>query len=256
MKFLLAAVACAPFALTAADATPPAVAFGVNILPNGDFSLADATDPKRPADWDLPDGLGVQWLPAPAPASGHAMRIDTSVSEQAMVAQWRLVGLTQWDVPNPAKDPIAATYGLSYYSAPVAIAKDTWYRVSYDFLGPAGGVKIWARGYHRPDTADSDPSTDSYAHLPRRLYECLANGDGVPAAPHAEKHDANNAVPADPKAATWRTMTMDFCPTKHTPKVDEMRVMLYAYWPPGVYWFRNISLSAIPTPAPAASSSP
>jgi hypothetical protein len=232
----------------AADATAASVTG--NLLPNGDFAQADPANPHRPDHWDLPDGLGVQWLPAPAPATGHALRLDTAISEQDMVAQWRKVGLTQWDVPNPAKDPIAATYGLSYYSAPVPVAKDAWYRITYTFLGPAGGVKVWVRGYRRPDTADADPSTDSYAKLPRRLYECVANGDGVSAKPAAP--GAHHDTPPDPQAATWRTMAMDFCPTRHTPNVDEVRVMLYAYWPPGAYWFRDVRLEAIPTPATAA----
>jgi hypothetical protein len=33
-----------------------------------------------------------------------------------------------------------------------------------------------------------------------------------------------------------------FSPTRVRPEVTEMRVMLYAYWPPGVYWFDNVRI--------------
>ena len=58
-------------------------------------------------------------------------------------------GIKKWDIPRPGKGPIAATYGLSYYSAPFAVKKGQAYRVLFDFKGPrkGAGAKLWVRGY-------------------------------------------------------------------------------------------------------------
>src|SRR5271155_5569902 len=88
---------------------------GQSVLPNGDFEQADPANPGKPAHWDLPDGLGVQWTDAPSipggAAHGKAIRMDTSQTEQAMVASYTKAGLTQWIFPKPVNSPIAMTYG-------------------------------------------------------------------------------------------------------------------------------------------------
>ena len=34
-------------------------------------------------------------------------------------------------------------------------------------------------------------------------------------------------------------------PTKFRPEVTEMKVMLFAYHPPGVYWFDNVKIEPV-----------
>lgn len=193
-----------------------------NLVANGDFSAADDGHPDSPAHWDRPDGLGVQWTDAPG--GGKAIRMDTRVSEQDLVAQWRKVGETKWDIPHPAMDPVAATYGLSLYSAAMPVEPGRGYRLSYDFQGEPGGVKAWVRGYGEVRKDAEHPVEH------RRMWEVFVNGGVAPAA----------------GADGWRTATQDVHPTKHTPRVTEMKVMLYAYWPPGVFWFRNVRLEPLP----------
>jgi hypothetical protein len=41
----------------------------------------------------------------------------------------------------------------------------------------------------------------------------------------------------------WHTLTQLFHPTRVTPAVTEMSVMLYAFYPPGEYWFDNIKIT-------------
>jgi hypothetical protein len=200
--------------LSAADA--------VSIVPNGDFSAADKDHPDTPAHWDKPDGLGVQWLAAPG--GGKAIRMDTKLSEQDMVAQWRKVGIDKWDVPHAGSGPIAETYGLSFYSDAVPIEAGRAYRLSYDFQGAAGGVKVWVRGYGEV-RKDADHAAEH-----RRMWEVFVNG---------------NAEGAKALGDGWTRVTQDVTPTKHTPKVTEVKVMLYAYYPAGVYWFRNLRLEPI-----------
>ena len=64
--------------LLTAAAEGPACA-GETMVVNGDFEQADPTNSTRPAHWERPDGLGVQWTNAPESAHGKAIRMDTSV---------------------------------------------------------------------------------------------------------------------------------------------------------------------------------
>ena len=187
-------------------------AAGTNLVANGSFAQPDPQRAKAPLGWDLPDGLGVQWTNAPVGA-GLAIRLDTRVSEVAMNASWAQAGLTNdWFIPKAAGNAIAETYGLSYYSAPFAVASGVTYRVTCDVLGPAG-AKVWVRGY------------GVFRGKLTRRYESVMNCYG-----------SGNA---------WRTCTQEFNPTQHRPEVTEIRVMLYAYYPAGVYWFRNVRVEAV-----------
>ena len=186
------------------------------LLANGGFDLGDAAVPDKPSGWDKPDGLGVQWTAAGREGEdakrGKAIRMDTSVSEQAMVSQWRKAGIDKWDIPKPAKDPVAATYGLSYYSDSIPVATGQAYRVSFLFKGPSGGAKVWVRGFGKLRNEE------------RRLYETIVNCRG---------------------GAGWTQFSQCFHPTRRTPGVATMRVMLYAYWPPGVYWFDDVKIAPV-----------
>lgn len=178
-----------------------------NLVVNGDFEAVDPADARRPAAWALPDGLGVHWKEDPATA-GRAIWMDTRISEVAMVRQWRLTGLTNtWDIPKPAGNAIADTYGLSYYSAPFAVVSGQVYRVRCDVQG-AGGVKVWVRGY------------GMFRGRLTKRYEAMMNCTG-----HAD---------------AWTPNAMVFNPTLRRPEVTEMRVMLFAYYPPGRYGFDNV----------------
>ena len=187
------------------------------LLPNGAFEAADPTDASKPRCWAKPDGLGVQWTSAPQsegqPPRGKAIRIDTSISEEAMVRQWQKVGLTEWNIPKPEKNPIATTYGLSFYSDAIPVEAGRTYRVEFDFMsgGPQG--KLWVRGY------------GENAGQSRRLWETIVN--------------------CRPKEKGWVHFSQLFHPTKYRPNVAEMKVMLFAYHPPGVCWFDNVRIEPV-----------
>ncbi|MDP6353694.1 MAG: hypothetical protein QF473_01235 [Planctomycetota bacterium] len=184
-----------------------------HIVKNGGFEKVDPKDATRPVSWDPPDGLGVQWLDAPkgkdGGKNGKAMRLDTSITEKKLVEQWKKKGITKWDIPKPSNGAVAATYGLSYYSAPFPIEKGQAYRVLFDFHGK-GGAKLWVRGY------------GEIKGQMRRRYEAV--------------------VHCRTKGKEWTHFSQVFHPTKHRPRVTEMKVMLYAYWPPGIYWFDNVRI--------------
>jgi len=188
-----------------------------SLLPHGDFEQPDARDPAQPGGWDRVDGLGVQWTQAPGAAHGKAIRMDTRVSEQAMQAQWVKMGLTnQWNIPKPGKNAIAETYGLSLYSDSIPVKPGQAYRITFDYQGPESGAKVWVRGW------------GMFQGEKRRRWETTVTCRG--------------------KAGVWTTSTQVFHPTQARPEVTEMKVMLYAFYPAGVYWFDNIHIEPVPDP--------
>jgi hypothetical protein len=214
--FILSFLCAFPMASPAADENPqkpePASAA---ILANGDFATVDPDEPGKPSGWARPDGLGVQWVDAPGDdAHGKAIRMDTSVTEKAMVEQWKKTGLDKtWDIPKAANNSISDTYGLSYYSDPFPVTNGQAYRVSFDFLGPSEGAKVWVRGY------------GEFKGEKRRRYE--------------------KVVTCRTDQPGWTHFTAVLNPTQNRPEVTEMKVMLYAFYPPGIYWFDNVRIDPI-----------
>ena len=185
-----------------------------SLVPNGAFEQASPSDPLLPAGWGKPDGLGVQWLDSGEPAHGKAIRMDTRVSEKAMADQWRKAGLTnEWNIPKPANSPVAETYGLSLYSDPIPVKPNQPYRITFDFKGHNGGAKVWVRGWGMVQGQQ------------RRRWETWVGCNG--------------------SSAGWSTCSQVFFPTKVRPEVTEMRVMLFAFYPAGLYWFDNVRIEPI-----------
>ena len=196
-------------------------ALAQNLLPNGDFEQPDPAHPGKPAHWDQPDGLGVQWTDAPAvpgaPPHGKAIRMNTAISEKAMVASYTQAGLTQWVFPHPADSAIGETYGLSLYSDPVPVVAGKTYRITFDYLSPGGtGGKVWMRAYALVNGEK------------KRVYEGTVDCGG---------------------SAAWKTFTGTFHPTRYRPNVAEFRIMLFACFPDGVAWFDNVKVEAFDEPA-------
>jgi hypothetical protein len=192
----------------------PGRSAAASLLPNGALEQADPVDATRPSAWGKPDGLGVQWLDTGESGHGRAIRMDTRITEKAMVAQWVKVGLTnEWNIPKPADSAIAETYGLSLYSDAISVQPTQPYRIMFDFKGPSGGAKVWVRGYGLLQGKE------------RRRWETW--------------------VGCKSKAGAWTSCSQVFFPGKFRPEVTKMRVMLYAFYPAGIYWFDNIRVEPI-----------
>ena len=43
----------------------------------------------------------------------------------------------------------------------------------------------------------------------------------------------------------WRTFSIGFNPTAKSPKIQKMKVRLFAYWPNGTYYFDNVRVEEI-----------
>lgn len=190
------------------------------IVKNGGFETVDPADKEKPQFWDRVDGLGVQWTEVPGDdkgrAGGRGIRMNTAVSERDFVAQCKKVGLEKWVFPDAAANAIAETYGLSYYSDSIPVVKGQKYKVTAMYRGPGGGAKVWVRAY------------GMFQGEMRRRYEAQFSCTGNP--------------------NTWTENSMEFTPSKMR-DVTEMKVMLYAYYPPGVYWFDSVKIEPIGEPA-------
>ena len=191
------------------------------VLPNGDFEQADAAHAGKAAHWDLTDGLGVQWTEAPVVAGaaphGKAIRMDTSQTEKAMVASYAKAGLTQCVFPKPADNTIAETYGLSLYSEAMPVVTGKTYRVTFDYMAEKGTAgKLWFRAYANVNGEK------------KRVYEGTIDCGG---------------------SGGWKQFMGVFHPTKYRPNVDEFKIMLFTYFPPGVAWFDNVRVEAVDEPA-------
>jgi hypothetical protein len=196
---------------------------GQEVLPNGDFEKGDLMHPGKPLHWEQPDGLAIQWTDAPQvegePSHGKAIRMDTSLSEKVVVDSFKKAGLTQWAFPHPSNDQIAGSYGLSLYSEPIKAEQGVMYKVTFDYYSEQGvGVKLWCRAY-----ADANGQK-------KRVYEGIIEGQGGPG---------------------WQHMSGEFHPTKHRPNVTEFKIMLFAFYPPGVVWFDNVHVVAQKDDSPA-----
>jgi hypothetical protein len=200
------------------------------LVKNGDFEQAEATDASKPAFWDKPDGLGVQYTNAPDPGHGKAIRMNTAITEAQLNEQCKKVGVEKWIIPNPTRSPVGENYGLSLYSDAMPVVKGQPYKITFDYKGASGGAKMWVRGY------------GNFEGEKRRRWETTV--------------ECRVANPRE-----WTTISQEFFPTKMRPDVSEMKVMLYSFYPTGVYWFDNVRIEPISVaeyeelrkaPAPAA----
>jgi hypothetical protein len=223
-----------------ADARTPTV--GPNLVANGDFEAGQAT----PDAWQPIDGLTTFWTEGESPA-GKCLRVDTDVYHDQWVAWKKQIkaGATADEAPTktptsgPKYNTVAGIYGVAYFSEPIPVQPEKSYKVEVDYRGRSslgGGVeffpKLFIRGYGEVG-GEKRVVYDAYLAL-----RCQTDGDKWE---HAVRIIT---IPTDTPASTAGEAD------GHAP-VEFVRIMLYAYWPPGTYWFDNVSLKAVAEELPA-----
>lgn len=219
-------VAAFQTATAALGASAPATAG--ELVRNGSFEEA-LTGKASPIGWDRMDGLTSFWvLDAVDPARhGHVVALDTDVYEHEWKRRQEEMAkdsdLPPWPkTPVPEKDQYATVggnHGVSVYSEAMPVEAGRPYRLRLAFRTdlPQGTAKVWVRGYGALENTAGPEE--------RRLYDAL--------------------VTLRMGSPGWKTHTMVFHPTKNTPAVARMRVMLYGYWPRGRYAFDDVSVVPI-----------
>lgn len=196
-----------------------------NLIPNGGFEIGS----KYPESWQPVDGLSTFWT-AQGRGGGKCVMIDTDV----LLDQWRRRQeeiAARPNSPPPQKSPtrppkydtVAANDGVHYKClAKIPYREGAVYLLSVDCRAEVDKKEtaapfVWCRGYiiHRGRE--------------RRI------GEG-----HLYLHETG---------PDWKTHYMLIHPGEWKStlnarpiKPDYFKVILYAYWPPGRYWFDNVSL--------------
>jgi hypothetical protein len=217
-----------------------------NLLPNGDFDDGD----DSPAGWQKIDGLSSFWVDDADPQRGKVMKFDTDVLQSQAYAWWAKIveGAAANDAPGkqptvePKYDTLAGLDGVWYYSDYVPVEAGKKYWLTLDVKGP--GILVWLVGY--PDKPDTTFGADQGA-LQQYLAEAKGRAEpqkrGRPAFIH--KYVWKGQMPAG-GSDEWKTYSRrakPFEPTKNTPNVRYVRVLIYPFWPPATYYVDNVRLT-------------
>ena len=217
-----------------------------NLLPNGGFEEGEAS----PAHWQPIDGLATFWVHDEDPARGKVLRLDTDVLQSQAYAWWKevLAGARPDEAPRklptqePKYDTLAGLDGVWYYSDYIPIEPGKLYWLSIDAKGPP--LKVWLLGY--PEKPDNTFGADQAA-----WREYLEESSGR-AARQQRGHEIFihkyiwKGRLDTAGSETWQTFSRrakPFAPTKNTPRVRYVRVLIYAYWPPATYYVDNVTLT-------------
>lgn len=205
------------FLLTAALlAAAPALRAGENLIPNGSFDEGDSTA----AHWERADGLTSFY--ETEEGRGRIVKLDTLVDrEQAL--DWAKAFKADPTLTPPAKKPIAPTSygsiggneGVMLDSELIGCKPGQDYKLTVDFKGD-GKPFAWIKGF--------------LMHPKRGVLV-----DGY----------QTRLEPDEPSKTEWRTFSIGFNPTAKSPKIEKIKVRLYAYWPNGLYYFDNVRVEAI-----------
>jgi hypothetical protein len=253
---LLAAVVSAtgqPEGITLHDgditiADPPQRA--ANLMPNSGFEESNAAG-TAPAGWQEPDNLVATWTTDPeAPDRGKVIRIDTDVNQGQAYAWWadhfvRGVPLAKAPAKAPTHEPkydtIAGLDGGFYSSGLIPIKPGKTYRVFVDAKG--GIAKVFLFGYEESvpvSFGDEQPATQQVFRKARHDPELDARGRPIK---YRLRYQYRSWF-AVGGSNEWHTYTHKAPrhPTNSelTENVRFLRIQIYPYWPPGVYWFDNV----------------
>ncbi len=200
-----------------------ALAFGEegerNLAGNGSFDEGAPRATKVPG-WTEVDGLTTFF--DVTPSRGRVLRIDTDVLLGEANARWKEMELPRSERPAarkkgpttpPKYDTVGGTTGAKIYSDYIRVEPDMRYRLRVDVKSDAPTVKIFIKGYAK------------FQGGYRKVYQCYQNIE-------------------NPKPG-WHTYERTFNPTFRSPKVSHIRIMPYAYWPPGQAWIDRISITRI-----------
>jgi hypothetical protein len=236
----------------AAEKSPPAAATAdKNLLPNGDFEQGDAS----PLGWQTIDGLSSFWVDDPDPRHGKVMKFDTDVTQAQAYGWWSKIvaGAAAKDAPpkdatvEPKYDTLAGLDGVWFYSDYIPVEPGKKYWLTIDVKGP--GILVWLVGYpNKPDTtfgADQGALQQYLAESKERAQTGREPTQQRNRPAFIHKYVWKGQMPAG-GSDEWRTYSRrakPFEPTKNTPSVRYVRVLVYPFWPPATYYVDNVRLT-------------
>jgi hypothetical protein len=222
------------------------------LLPNGDFEEGEGS----PRAWQQIDGLSTFWVDDPDSARGKVLRFDTDVLQSQAYRWWGKIveGASPREAPpkeptvEPKYDTLAGLDGVWYYSDYVPVERGKSYWLTLDVKGPA--ILVWLVGY--PDKPDTTFGADQGA-LQQYLQEAAGTAEpqkrGRKAFIHKYVWKGQLTAGGSDQWQTYSRRAKPFSPTKNTPSVRYVRVLLYPFWPPGEYRVDNVRLTEYEEPA-------
>ncbi|NQT85547.1 hypothetical protein HQ560_02210, partial [bacterium] len=202
-----------------------AAARGRNLIQNPSFEKGADT----PVGWSPVDGLCTFWIDR-GDGKGKCIKCDTNVLESQAVPWMQKVRSGKAkakDAPKPIPVKPSQIYatiggltGVQVYSHYIPVKTNMRYRLSVDIKAKWGGIffpKAFVKGY--------GDNTDEFTTQKREFYRAYL------------------ALRTKTQGKEWETFTRTFNPSLRNAEVKYMRVMLYAYWPLGDYYWDNIILT-------------
>lgn len=216
-----------------------------NLLPNGDFEEGEIT----PAHWQTIDGLSTFWVKDKDPDRGTVLKFDTDIRQSQAYDWWFKIAEGASPTKAPAKiptiepkyDTLAGLDGVWFWSDAIPIEKQKEYWLTLDAKG--AGMLVWLVGY--PEKPDVSFASDAGAV---KQYFEKVNGTAPPNERMRQAFIRKNVwkgqlkVDASKEWTTYSRREKPFSPTKYTPTVKYVRVLLYPFWPPGEYYVDNVRL--------------
>lgn len=193
-----------------------ALSAGENLITNGTFDAGETFAEH----WERPDGLTSFF--ETEEGHGRIVKMDTLVDRDQAI-EWAAAFKANPTLKPPAKKPIApSSYGSIGGNEGVMLDSELIdckpgqnYKLTVDFKGD-GKPFVWIKGF--------------LVHPTRHVLV-----DGY----------QTRLEPKRPSKTEWRTFSIGFNPTAKSPRIQKMKVRLYAYWPNGLYYFDNVRVEEI-----------
>lgn len=217
-----------------------------NLLPNGDFEAGD----ESPLAWQKIDGLSSFWVDDADPKHGKVMKFDTDVTQAQAYAWWSKIveGAPAKDAPvrqptvEPKYDTLAGLDGVWFYSDYVPVEAGKKYWLTVDVKGP--GILVWLVGYpEKPDTTFGADQGALQQYLAEAKGRAQPQKRGRPAFIHKYVWKGQMSAGGADQWKTYSRRAKPFEPTKNTPSVRYVRVLVYPFWPPATYYVDNVRLT-------------
>lgn len=216
-----------------------------NLLPNGSFDEGEGT----PVHWQTVDGLTSFWVDDPDPARGKVIKFDTDVLQSQAYDWWMKIagGASPDGAPEkapthePKYDTLAAFDGAWYYSDPIPVEPGKQYWLTIDAKGAE--MMSWLLGF--PEEPDTNFGADALAFQGHKLEREGKRDTGRGHQRLIQSYDWKGQLKIG-GASEWKTYSRrkkPFHPTRYTPDIKYVRVLILPYWPPGIYYVDNVRLT-------------
>jgi len=228
--------------------SPTGWAHGKNLVKNGGFEQGKN---GRPVAWSKIDDLTIFWEHHGRP--GRCIHMDTDVYRSEWQKNKDHPGSVRKKTPTTGNkyNTIGGSVGAALYSAPIPVESDAWYLVEFDVKGPGGEPFLYIKGYRVCTKEDAEREGTliffkPFADGPSFSLISMGGVGQEKRRPHPgdylQVYRARVITKFTPHAKgqwhhVWRVV--HFKKQRH---IQAVLLELYAYWPPGDYYFDNVSM--------------